>query len=256
MKNIMGLLLAVMLCFSLVGCGDKTEEKIELTVSVAASLTDVMEEVKTQYELENTNVEITYIFGSSGMLQTQIEQGAEVDVFFSAGKKQMDALIEKELVNVETTTDLLQNKLVLIAPIEGGKDIKITQLGEEDITKIAIGNPESVPVGSYSKNVLDSLELWDAVQGKLNLATDVRQVLTWVEMGEVDCGFVYETDAKISPKVKIIDTAKEEHYKKIIYPVGIVAESANQEMSKEFIDFLSTPEMIEVFTDFGFTYNQ
>ncbi|MEM1484220.1 molybdate ABC transporter substrate-binding protein [Oscillospiraceae bacterium PP1C4] len=234
--------------------GSKTEAPaVELMVSAAASLTDCMNELKGIYEGENKAVKITCNFGSSGSLQQQIEQGAPADVFFSAGKKQMTALSEKKLMNDASIKEILENKVVLITPKGAEKIASFEDLAGEKVTKIGVGEPESVPVGQYTAEIFEKLKLTEALKPKLVFAKDVREVLSWVETGNVQAGIVYETDAKISDKVEICATAPEGSHKKVIYPIGVTKESKHAAEAQAFVDFLFTDKAKEVFVKYGFT---
>ncbi|WP_413167082.1 molybdate ABC transporter substrate-binding protein [Capilliphycus salinus ALCB114379] len=227
-------------------------QQTELTVSAAASLTDAMNAIQPIYEQENPQVKLTYNLASSGSLQQQIEQGAPVDVFISAAPKQMNALEEKQLLLSGTRQDLLKNDMVLIVP-KGENTVKTFEdLTTEQVEKIAVGEPESVPAGKYAQEVLTSLNLLETLQPKEVYAKDVRQVLTYVESGNVDAGIVYSSDAKISDQVEIVATAPAESHSPIIYPVAVIQSSKNPEVSKDFIQFLSGEQAKAVFEQYGF----
>ena len=157
----------------------------ELTVSAAASLSNAMRELAANYQGAHPGTIITMNFGSSGMLAQQIEQGAPADVFLSAAPKPMDTLAGKGLIRKDTRRDLLRNEVVLIGSIDS-----FAALAGPKVKLIALGDPNSVPAGDYGKQVLTALGLWDAVQSKLVLAKDVRQVLSYVETGNADAGIV------------------------------------------------------------------
>ena len=173
-------------------------------MAAAASLEySYEEELLPMFEKENPNITVKGTYDSSGKLQTQIEEGIEADVFMSAATKQMNALTEQGLVEKDSVVDLLQNQIVLITAADSTLDLQ----NFEDITKanvIAIGDPESVPVGQYSKEVLTNLGIWDAVSAKASLGTNVTEVLKWVEEGSADAGIVYATDAATTDKVKVV----------------------------------------------------
>ena len=152
-------------------------------------------EIKTVYQGSNPNVNITYNFGASGALAQQIQQGAPVDIFFSAAIKQMNGLQQANLLLNETRRNLLTNRLVLITPKNSVVLSDFKQLTDARIKKIAIGEPKSVPVGQYTQEILTKIGLWQQLQPKLVLGNNVRQVLTFVESGNVDAGIVYTTDA-------------------------------------------------------------
>ena len=229
-------------------------EEVELHILAAASLTDAMGELKTIYEEKYPNVTLTFTFDSSGTLQTQIEEGAPADVFVSAAEKQMNALEEADLIDTATRVDLLENKLVLIVPENSTLDIKDFEdaATNEDVKIIGVGN-DTVPVGQYTQAVFEKMGLWDQVSAKANLGDNVRAVLSWVESGDVDCGFVYATDAAVSDGVKVICEAPTEYAEAITYPAATVAASEHAEAAKAFVDFLQTSDAAAVFEAAGFT---
>jgi molybdate transport system substrate-binding protein len=231
----------------------QTTPKTTLTVSVAASVQDAMKAVQAIYPQENPNIDIVYNFASSGALQQQIEQGAPADIFISAAPKQMNALQQKDLIFTETRKNLLENQVVLVTPKDNQEKITFDNLSEKKIDRIALGNPESVPAGQYAKEVLKYLKSYDKLTPKLVFGKDVRQVLFYVETGNVDAGIVYGTDAKISDKVTIMATAPQESHSPIIYPVAVIKESKHPEEAKEFIDFLLGEKAQKVFEEYGFT---
>ena len=267
MKKFLCMLLAASMV-SLFGCASNTsasssassvpsssaKAEINLTVAAAASLTDVTKEIATQYKKEAPNVTLTFTYGSSGALQTQIEQGAPVDIFMSAAKKQMDALDKKKLIDTGTRKDLLENKVVLITPKNSTLGIKsFNDLADAKVKKIAVGDPKSVPAGQYADQVFTSLKISDKVKSKLNLGTDVRQVLTWVESGNVDCGVVYSTDAKTSKNVTVVCEAPAGSCDKVVYPVAVVKNSKQPAAAADFIKFMQSAEITALFTNYGFT---
>ncbi|MBS4026646.1 MAG: molybdate ABC transporter substrate-binding protein [Clostridia bacterium] len=223
-----------------------------LTLSVAASLTDAITEIKELYKKENPTVEIQLNFGSSGALQQQIEQGAPADIFISAASQQMNNLQEKGLLVDETRKDLLVNKIVLITPI--GSAIKnFEDLLNPNVKIIALGETETVPAGRYAKGVLESLALWDKLQPKFTFAKDVREVLAFVETGNADAGIVYQTDAQISNKVQIAAVAPEGSHAPIVYPLAVIKDSKNKEAANQFIQFITSAVGKTVFEKYGFT---
>lgn len=230
-----------------------TSGKTELYVLAAASLTDVLTKIGENYKKVNPNVELTFSFDSSGTLKTQIEQGAPADVFISAAKKQMNTLLDENLVDKDTVSDLLENKVVLIKPKGSDLDIKsFDDTATDKVKMIAIGN-EDVPVGAYTETIYKNLGLWDKIQAKANLATNVRQVLDWVATKNADCGVVYATDAAIEDKVEVVCEAPEGSCDKVIYPEGVVKSSKNPQDAKAFTDYLKTDEAKQVFEKYGFT---
>jgi molybdate transport system substrate-binding protein len=229
-------------------------EAVELTVLAAASLTDVTKELADLYKEIAPNVTLTFSYGASGALQTQIEEGAPADLFLSAATKQMDALEEGKLLLDGTKKELLINKVVLISPKDSTLGLtSFEEVGTDKVKTIALGEPESVPVGQYSEEVFTSLGILDTVKAKANYGSDVKQVLTWVESGEVDCGVVYSTDAIISDKVSIVCEAPEGNHKDIIYPAAVIQSSTHPDEAKAFLDFLSTDDAAKAFEKYGFT---
>jgi len=239
------------------GCGTKQEqpqteaEPVELTILAAASLTDAAEELKDIYVAGHPEVKITYSFASSGTLQKQIEEGAPADLFISAGKSQMDALAEKDLIVAESRRDLLSNELVLITQ-EGNTLAGFDELAGSSVKQISIGTPETVPAGKYAKEALESLGLWDQIQSKLVQAKDVRQVLTYVETGNVDAGLVYSSDAMMGQGIRIVAAAPADSHKPIVYPMAVIKDSAHPEETNAFTEFLSGAEAAQIFDRYGF----
>ena len=253
MKNFLTVICAVGLLMTGCGGGTAEEKPVELHVSAAASLTNVMNELAELYAKENPNVEIIFNFGSSGALQQAIENGGDTDLFYSAAQKQMNALDEKGELAEGTRKDLLRNEVVLIVPADSDKGItSYDDVATAKVEKIALGEPKGVPVGQYSEEIFTALNILDAVKAKAVYGSDVRQVLAWTESGEVDCGVVYATDAAISDKVKVICAAPEGTHKPVIYPAAVIKSSKNLDAAKKFLDFTSSDAAKKVFAKYGF----
>ena len=247
-------LVITILLFS-TACGKVVPEpEVSLTISAAASLKGAMEEVKAAYAEEKPNVILTCNFGSSGSLQQQIEQGAEVDVFFSAAAKQMDALQEKGLIVEDTRKNILENKIVLIVPKDVTSVTDFNDLTSDNVKKIALGETKSVPVGQYSEEVLKKLNLMDTIESKVVFGKDVKEVLTWVETGNADAGMVYETDSITSEKVRVVAYAPEGSHKPVVYPAAVIKDSKNIDASKNFISFLCSEKAKSIFERYGFAF--
>ncbi|MBU7315674.1 molybdate ABC transporter substrate-binding protein [Paenibacillus oleatilyticus] len=266
------LLLALSLAIGLAGCGEAKPtpadapkagqetkqaapaEKVELTVSAAASLTDALKEIQTTYESKNAGIKLNFNFGASGALQQQIEQGAPADVFLSAAAKNMKALVDKQLVDAAQQKNLLVNELVVVVPEGGQAQVgTVDDLAKPEVKHVAIGEPESVPAGGYAKEALTNAKQWDALQPKLVMAKDVRQVLTYVESGNAEAGFVYKTDALTSKKVKIAFNVDPKTYKPVEYPAGIVKATKHAKEAEAFYTYLQSKEAADVFSKYGFT---
>lgn len=252
-KSYGALMAAAMAAVVLTVSGCQKNEDQTIMVAAAASLENCMtKELIPLFEKNNPGIKISGTYDSSGKLQTQIEEGAEVDVFFSAASKQMNALKEKGLMEDSTIVDLLENKIVLIAPTANVSNYK--EFG--DITKasmLAIGDPESVPAGQYAKEAMETLGLWDEMQGRMSLGTNVTEVLNWVAEGSADLGIVYATDAAQTDKVAIVTEAPEGSSKKVIYPAGMVKASKKQDAAKAFLTFLQSEEALKILENNGFT---
>jgi molybdate transport system substrate-binding protein len=203
------------------------------------------------------NIKVTPTYASSGDLQTQIENGLEADVFMSAANKQMNALADEGLIDNSTNVQTLENKVVLIVPKDSDANItSFEDLKDADGT-IAIGDPESVPAGQYAEEALTNLGIWDAVEPKLSLGTDVTAVLNQVAQGSADYGIVYATDAKSTDDVKVVCEAPDDALKTpVIYPVGVIKDANDKEAAQAFVDFLQTQEAQDKFVEYGFTIHE
>lgn len=252
------LVLFVVALFFLVGGGlvfggSAQPARTDFTVSAAISLKDALDEAKQVYIKDHSNVSIAINYGASGTLQLQIEQGAPVDVFISAAPKQMDALDMKGLLLAGTRKELLQNEVVLIVPRDSKLGLaSFKDLTRADVKKVALGEPATVPAGQYAKETLTSLGIYDAVNSKAVLGKDVRQVLTYVETGNVDAGIVYATDAMSSVKVTVVATAPPKSHSLVIYPAAVIGASKSPAEAKAFLDFLAGPRGAAVFQKYGF----
>ncbi|NLT94448.1 MAG: molybdate ABC transporter substrate-binding protein [Clostridia bacterium] len=253
MKKTIAILLIICLVFTLTGCSKNTDpEKSTITLAAAASLKNCVDEVLLpMFNEKYPDIQVKTTYDSSGKLQTQIEQGAGIDVFMSAAMKQIDELDEKGLMIHDSIVELLENKIVLIVPVNNTKEItKFEDILKAD--KIAVGDPASVPAGQYAKEALTNLNIWEQVAEKASLGTNVTEVLNWVAEGSADAGIVYSTDAASTEKVKVVAKAPDGSVSKVIYPVGIVKATKNEDAAKKFIEFLQTAEAKKVFETFGF----
>ena len=244
---------AALLFSSLIFTGWSKAKKTELTILAAASLTDVCAELKTEYEKMNPDVKLLFSFGGSGALQAQIEAGAPADLFISASTKQMDALVQKNLMKEESVKLLLQNQVVLITGKNSSTSItSFNQLTDNQVKMIAIGDPQSVPVGQYTKKICTYLNNWEQISKKANFASDVRQVLFWVESGSCEFGIVYATDAASTDGVRILASAPEGSCPPVHYPVGIIKSSKHQKEAQAFEGFLFSDKARIIFEKSGF----
>jgi molybdate transport system substrate-binding protein len=231
--------------------------KVELTVSAAASLTDALKEIQTAYEKKNGQIKINFNFGASGALQQQIEQGAPADLFFSAAASNMRLLVDKQLIESSQHMNLLMNELVAVVPADGKAAVqKLEDLSGSGVKHLAVGEPQTVPAGTYAKEALTNVKLWDSLQHKIVLGKDVRQVLTYVGTGNAEAGFVYKTDALTSKSVKIAFSVNPNTYTPIVYPAGIVKATKHGKEAADFYAYLQSKEAQDVFVKYGFTIPQ
>lgn len=230
--------------------GDSSE-KVELNISAAASLQEAMAELEKEFKNINPDVKLTVNLGSSGSLMQQIQEGAPCDLFISAGAKQMDALVEDGTVEKDAVKTLLTNDLVLVAA-KGEKVDSLDALKTDDVEKIAIGDPESVPAGKYAKEVLDNTKLYDNVKDKLVLAKDVKEVLSWVQKGSADAGFVYLSDTVGAKGIKVALTTDEDTHSSISYPIAVLKASEKQDKAKAFENFLLSDDGQTILEKYGF----
>jgi molybdate transport system substrate-binding protein len=256
MKHSILVRMAIFLLIALSACSPKESQQsktVELTISAAASLNEALIEIKKNFENDNPQIKLLYNIGGSGALKQQILQGAPVDLFLSAAHDPFNELTHAGLIDKRTQVDLLGNQLVLVTNKENPANITgFSDLKPNQINKIAIGIPESVPAGKYAKQTLESLGLWKQLEQIVIQTKDVRQALTYVETGNVDAGIVYMTDVYISDKVKVVSTADEQTHESIIYPAGILESSANKNEAELFLSYLQGNTARTIFEKYGF----
>jgi molybdate transport system substrate-binding protein len=224
-----------------------------IRVAAAISLKDAVGEIKAEYESKSGD-KLEFNFGSSGQLMAQIKAGADVDVFISAANKQIDDLAKEKLVDASSRRIVVMNTLVLVVPPgDAGAPASFEALADASVKKLAIGEPKSVPAGQYAAQVLASLKLSDKLGGRLVYGTNVRQVLSYVERGEVSAGIVYATDAKeAGDKVRVTATAGPKLHEPIVYPGVVVAASKKHDAAVKFLDHLAGPEAATILAAKGF----
>ncbi|MDD2370424.1 MAG: molybdate ABC transporter substrate-binding protein [Firmicutes bacterium] len=256
-KRLSLIVLLMVMIFIFAGCNktanvDEDSEPVTITLAVAAGLKNVMDkEIIPAFQKEYPNIKTQVTYDNAGNLQNQIESGADVDVFISAAMKQMNALNDKGLLLENSVVNLLENKIVLIVPLNSNKGINsFTDIIKAD--NIGLGDPASVPVGQYGKEALVNLKLWDQITSKTSMGTTVTQVLNWVAEGSADAGIVYATDAISNKNVKVVEEAPSESVSKVIYPVGIIKATTNEDSAKKFVEFLQTKNMLDIFVSYGF----
>ena len=275
-KKAVGLAIMAAMAVGLIGCGGQQEgpkatgekEKVHLTVFAAASMTETLNQLKTEYEKQHPDVEITFNYDSSGTLKKQIQNGAECDLFISAAQKQMNQLdVSKDekanpdkldFIDSATRINLLENKVVLVTPEGNPKQIQnfndmAAKLKDGSI-RLVMGNSD-VPVGQYTEKILKFYNLDEkaiASAGNITYGSNVKEVTTQVLEGSADCGVVYATDA-FSAKLKPVDQATKEMCGQVIYPAAVLKNSKQQDAAKDFLKFLQSDEAMKVFESVGFS---
>jgi molybdate transport system substrate-binding protein len=234
----------------LCSCSQEKEEVVPLTISAAASMSNVLTELKELYEQDH-RVELLFNYGGSGALKQQIIQGAPVDIFISASKEHLNELDEREMILTPFHSSLVANSLVLITP-KNEDSVTVTLSTLKNQNKIAIGIPEVVPAGSYAKEALQKANIWNSIDSKIIYTKDVSQVLTYVESKNVDVGVVYKTDALASNDVNITENIDPSLHSPILYDYGVLKNTQNIKESKSFFNFLQTPAAQKVFVKYGF----
>ena len=280
MKKLFAILIAAVMVLSFAACAAPATEEtaapeetvpeaepVELIVFAAASMTETMNQIAELYKTKAPNVTLTYNFDSSGTLKTQIQEGAECDLFISAGQKQMNQLDitadpevntdKLDFVLEGTRINLLENRVTLCVPEGNPKDIKsfddLADKLKEGSVLMAMGNSD-VPVGQYTQKILAFYGLDEeklAKDGVITYGTNVKEVTTQVTEASVDCGVVYCTDA-FSAGLTPVDYATKEMCGQVIYPAAVLNVSKNQEAAKEFLAYLQTDEAMKVFEAVGF----
>ena len=245
-------LLALALSLPLAG-GVAPSNREPARVGAAISLQNVLQEIGAKYK-EQTGREVSFTFGSSGQLMGQIKNGAPIDLFISAAHQHVDQLAKEKLIDEASRRVIATNTLVLIVPADAASaPAGFAQLAGSNVRRLAMGEPRTVPAGQYAQQVLDHLKLTDSLRQRLIYGTNVRQVLAYVERGEVNAGIVYGTDALISgDKVRIVAVAEADWHEPIEYPAAIIAGSRNASAAGDFLEFLSSPAAREVLKAHGF----
>jgi molybdate transport system substrate-binding protein len=224
----------------------------ELMVAGAASLKEALTEIGRNYQKSKPGVRLNFNFGSSGTLQKQIENGAPVDVFIAAADKNVDELIARKLVDRATRRNIAGNQLVLIAPRNSTVPLRsFKDVLSPRVKYIAIGGP-MVPAGMRAQELFTKLGIWQQAQAKAVRGKDVREVLTQVEMGNVEAGVVYLSDAAVSRKARVIARAPSAMHKPIRYPAVVVSGSKNSAQARDFVRYLSSPSAQQIFRRFRF----
>ena len=226
----------------------------ELTLSVAISMREAVQELGRAFTATRPGVILRYNFGASGELQKQIEAGAPVDLFVSAATRQMDELEKRGLVVAATRRAFARNLLTVVKPADSRVDlVRPGDLLDARVGRVVIGNPKTVPAGQYAEESLRALGLWERLRPRLVYAENVRQALEYVARGEVEAGFVYTTDlAARAAGVTEAFRLPEDTYQPVIYPAAVVTASRQPALAGAFIELLLSREGRAVLGRLGF----
>ncbi len=233
----------------------------EVIVFAAASMTETLTKIAELYKVEAPNVKLVFNFDSSGTLKTQIQEGADCDIFISAAQKQMNQLDKASDKNIDgldfvlssSRVNLLENKVVLAVPKDNPAKVKgFEDIGTETVRMIALGN-DDVPVGQYSKEILTNMGVWDAIQPKITFGSNVKEVTTQVAEAAVDCGIVYATDAHAAGLPVVASAPKGTLKTPVVYPAAVMKNSHNLKAAQKFLDFIRSPKCMKIFESAGFS---
>ena len=235
----------------LVACSQGGDDD-EVLVFAATSLTDAMTEAAAEYEASSgTNIEVS--FGPSRALAQQIASGAPADLYFAAGQPPMDFLVEGGQVSEDGIARLLSNKIVLITGQDAPGVGDIGELADADFERIAMPDPEIAPAGNYAKTALQNLGLWERMLPSIVFANDVRATLSYVQTGNADAGFLYQTDAATADDVAVLDIVPTDSYPDVVYPAAVVQGADNRAGAAAMLEFLRGDAAREIFRRHGFT---
>lgn len=250
--EIFGLVLSSLFIFGI--RSSPAEPFNEIRFSAGISLKNAFEEIGKAFEGKHPGTKIRFNFGASGDLVRQIQGGAPVDAFASAAQKDMDEIDQKGLVMSGTKVNFAGNSMVLVkSRLSRIRTETFEDLRKSEVSKIAIGNPKSVPAGRYAQEILRGLHLWELVKEKLVFAEHARQVLDYVARNEVDAAIVYSTDALLrSKEISVLMKAPAEAHQPITYPIAVVKGSKNLPLAKEFIAFVLSVEGSHILKKYGF----
>lgn len=249
MKKWIGLISVAMLVS---GCSSPSAKSDnELLVSTASSLTEVMKKMEEEFHQVEPDTHLSFNYGSSSKLRSQIEQGAPADLFLSASERDMELLDEQQLIESESVMPFAGNQLVLASIEEFPKTADFETILSDAEKTIAVGEPDSVPLGAYTKRALENVSLWQLLEGQLVYGKDARQVVTYIESGNADLGIIYSSDAVISRE--IAGTLKVPgEMDPISYPGAVVTASENQPSATAFLEFVVGPKGQAILKEYGF----
>ena len=252
LPRVMPLLAVLPFALLLASCAARGGADDELLVFAATSLTDAMNEAAAEFEASNgVNVEISY--GPSRALAQQIARGASPDLYVAAGQPPMDLLQESGLVSADGVVPLLSNKIVLITGQDAPAIDSIDELPDAGMERIVMPDPEIAPAGNYAKTALQNLGLWERLLPSIVFANDVRATLSYVQTGNADAGFLYQTDAATADDIAALDIVPADSYPDVVYPAAVVQGADNMDGGEALLEFLQSDVAREIFSKHGFT---
>jgi len=226
---------------------------VNLTVSAGAGLKAVLEDIRKVYQQQQSDINVTYNFAASGVLQRQIEQGANIDVLIAAASKNMDDLQREGLLLPKTRKNLIKSRVALIGSEKAIGVSSFQDLQKPSVKKIVIGEPRSVPLGAYAEEVFKYFGILEQIKPKLIYARSALEILTFVKSGSVDFGIVHDSAIRPSDKVKILAIAPEKSHAPAIYPAAVLTNSKNPQAAKSFMQFLSSEQAKALYVKYGYT---
>ena len=253
LRKLLGACLLVLACILTAPAHVADDRNQEVLVFAAASLTTVLDEVGAAYT-QQTKQPVKFSYAASSALARQLEAGARADVFFSSDLEWMDYVQARGLIDRTTRRDVLGNRLALVAPADSRVELKIAPgfalTAALGTGRLATGDPESVPVGKYARSALTSLGIWNDVADRLVRADNVRSALAFIARGETPLGIVYETDAQVEKRVRIVDFFPAGSHPPIVYPVAVTAQA--RPAARQFMGFLQSSAAQNAFEKYGF----
>lgn len=247
-----GILFLTIITFTFVACGKGKEVK-EINISVATSLSEPINEMMKEYSSNNSEIKININSASSGTLKKQITQGADVGIFFTADEEYMNDLIKEGFVYEEDKINPITNELILIKSNSSDKKIEgFSSLLDSDLT-IALGDFNTVPVGKYAKEALQSVGVWNDIKDKIIYGNGAKVVKSYVERGEVDCGIIYKSDGNSLENSTIVMEIPKDIHEKIIYSIAPIKGYKYEEECRKIIEFINSNEGKKIFEKYGFT---
>ncbi len=242
------------LCLSLCSLQSTAADTAPVTVFAAASLTNVLQDLGDSFT-KDTAIPVRFSFAASSALARQIENGAPADIFFSADLEWMDYLQARNLIRRDTRHDVVANRLVLIAPVDSKIELTIEPhfalAAALRKGRLATGDPDAVPAGRYAREALTTLGVWNEVEDRLVRADSVRSALAFVDRGEAPLGIVYQTDALIDKRVRVVAVFPANSHLPIVYPVALTSTAKTK--AAEFAAYLRGPAAAVTFKANGFT---